>query len=86
MIVSPDILRKELLSLMAQIDEQLVEVERTAETFGVKPTQVRDGTGNWVMIPLLVAKVTALSTLTQLNQQEKDRRTTNTKKRRENGY
>ncbi len=85
MIVSPDILRKELLSLMAQIDAQIVEIERAAETRGVKPTQLRDNNG-WVMIPLLVAKVTTLSTLVNLNQQEKDRRTTSTnKKRRDNG-
>jgi hypothetical protein len=81
MIVSSDILRKELLGLMAQVDAQIREIEKTAETKGVKPEQIRDAVGNWSMIPLLSAKITALSTLVQLNQNDRTRHTSLSRKK-----
>lgn len=68
MIVSPDILRKETISLMSQIDAQIYEVKKEADRKNIPPEQLRDEHGNWVMIPLLAAKVNAISTLAQLNQ------------------
>ncbi len=74
MIVSPDILRKELVSLLAQIDLQITEIKATAVEEGIRGEYLRDKNGNWPMIPLLSAKVQALSTLAQLNQyQNKER-------------
>lgn len=71
MIVSPDILRKEMIALLTQIDLQIKEVERMARRKAIPVEQLRDNNGNWPMIPLLSAKVSAISTLAQLNQREK---------------
>ena len=74
MIVSPDLLRKELVSLLAQIDGQIIEIKREARQKGLEPKELRTEDGNWVMIPLLAAKVSAISTLAQLNQYQKRER------------
>jgi hypothetical protein len=73
-IVSPDLLRKELVSLLAQIDGQIIEIKREARQKGLEPKELRTEDGNWVMIPLLAAKVSAISTLAQLNQYQKRER------------
>lgn len=67
MIVSPDALRKETVKLLQQIETQIHEVQMEAEKFDVAPEKMRDANGSWVMIPLLVAKAQAYSTLVQLN-------------------
>lgn len=73
MIVSPNELRKEMVQLLKSVDAQIKEIEQEAERFGIPPEKMRDSNGNWVMIPLLLAKVQAYSTLVQLNA-PKDRR------------
>lgn len=66
MNVSPDILRKETVQLIRQIDLQIKEVEKFAAEIGGEPHQLRDREGNWVLPPLLLAKATAYNTLVML--------------------
>lgn len=71
MIVSPDALRKDVVTLLKSIDAQIEEVEAEAQVNGILPQQMRDSKGDWVMNQLLLAKVTAYSALVQLNEQRK---------------
>lgn len=73
MIVSRDALRKDVVALLKNIEMQIAEVEKFANKNGIQPVEVQDHNGNWVMIPLLLAKTQAYSTLVQLNEQEKKR-------------
>lgn len=66
MNVSPDILRRETVQLIRQIDTQIKEVEKEAERFGVSPEKLRDGNGTWPMTHLLLAKAQAYNTLVLL--------------------
>lgn len=66
MIISPDILRRDTIRLLKQIDEQIDEVNLQAVNKGIEGYQFRDGNGNWPMIPLLLAKTQAYATLVQL--------------------
>lgn len=68
MITSPDMLRKETVQLMKQIDTQIEAVRGVAQEIGCAPEVVRDGHGAYMMSPLLLAKVMAISTLVDLNQ------------------
>lgn len=71
MIISQDILRKDTIALMRQVDVQIEEVRKTAEELGVPPEKMRDSSGNWVMSPLLMAKAQIMNTLVLLNQPRK---------------
>lgn len=66
MIISVDTLRRDTIKLINQIDKQIKEVEEFAQGLGIPPEKVRDTTGNWVMSPLLLAKVQAYASLIQL--------------------
>jgi hypothetical protein len=66
MIINPDILRKETVALIKQIDAQINEVTQEAALKGIGPEKLRDGVGNWVMGPLLLAKAQAYATLVAL--------------------
>lgn len=66
MMISPDILRRDTVQLLNQIDAQITEVQEKARELDISPVAMRDNSGNWVMIPLLLAKVQAYSTLVQL--------------------
>lgn len=66
MIINPDILRRDTVQLLKQIEAQIYEVEEEAKRMGIPREQLRDTTGNWVMIPLLLAKAQTYSLLTQL--------------------
>ena len=66
MIINPDILRRDTIKLMRQIDAQIKEVEETAQSLRVPPEKMRDTSGNWVMIPLLLAKTQLYASLIQL--------------------
>jgi len=66
MIINDDILRRETLQLLKQIDMQIKVVEAEARRMGIEAVNLRDSQGNWVMSPLLLAKVQAYSMLIQL--------------------
>jgi len=62
-IISPDTLRRDTIKLINQIDLQIDEVTREAERLGFPPEKMRDSSGNWVMVPLLLAKTQAYASL-----------------------
>jgi len=66
MIINPDILRRDTIQLIKQIDAQINEVKEEAQQIGIPPEKLRDSSGNWVMSPLLLAKTMAYSTLVTL--------------------
>jgi hypothetical protein len=66
MIINNDILRRDTMELLKQIDAQINDVNRHASQMGIKGYQLRDANGNWAMSPLLLAKAQAYSTLVQL--------------------
>lgn len=66
MNVSPDILRRDTVQLIREIDAQIEEVKKFAVSIGVSPHQVRSSSGGWAMSPLLQAKATAYNTLVML--------------------
>ena len=66
MIISPDIMRRDTIQLLKQIDLQIVQVNREATRMGIEGYQLRDSHGNWVMSPLLLAKAQAYTTLVQI--------------------
>ena len=66
MIINPDILRRDTIQLLNQINAQIEEVEKAAQNMGIAPYEIRDTNNNWVMIPLLLAKTQAYYTLVQL--------------------
>lgn len=63
MIINEDILRRDTVQLIKQIDEQIAEVTRHAQLAGIPPHRLRDANGGWVMIPLVQAKAQAYNTL-----------------------
>ena len=66
MIINDDILRRDVIQLLKQIDMQISEIQREAQKLGIQSYQLRDENGNWVMSSLLLAKTQALATLVQL--------------------
>ena len=68
MIITQDILRRDTVRLIKQIDAQIEEVEANAEQRGIRSVDVRDDNGNWAMSPLLLAKAQAYNTLVLLQQ------------------
>lgn len=71
MNVSPDILRRETVQLINQIDKQIEEIRKSAVKLGTEPHRLRDSAGNWVMTPLLLAKAQAYNTLVLLQEKKK---------------
>lgn len=69
MIINDDILRRDSIQLLRQIDKQIEEVNKEAKRLGVESHQLRDANGNWVMNSLLLAKVQAYSMLIVLQAQ-----------------
>lgn len=70
MIITPDILRRDTLALLKQIDLQIIQVQRQATQMGIEPHQLRQSDGSWSMTPLLLAKAQAYSTLVLLQTQK----------------
>jgi hypothetical protein len=70
MIINADLLRKETVQLIKQIDTQITEVNRHATEMGIPGHKLRDAQGNWAMSPLLLAKAQAYATLVQLQTQK----------------
>jgi hypothetical protein len=64
--ISTDILRRDTIHLLRQIDAQIDVIKKEAHRLGVAVEQMRDNNGAWVMSPLLLAKTQAYSTLVQL--------------------
>jgi hypothetical protein len=66
MIVNPDIMRRDTVQLIKQIDAQIEVVTREARDLKIKPEHLRDSKGGWVMNELLLAKAMAYNTLVTL--------------------
>jgi hypothetical protein len=66
MIITQDILRRDTVQLLRQIDQLITEINRHAAQIGIEGYQLRDSSGGWVMTPLLLAKTQAYATLVQL--------------------
>ena len=66
MLINDDILRRDTIQLIRQIDQQIEEVNRHAAQAGIEGYKLRDANGNWVMSPLLLAKTQAYASLVQL--------------------
>ena len=66
MIINNDILRRDTIQLMKQIEVQIKEVNEWAAELGCEGYQLRDTNGNYPMIPLLLAKTQAYAMLIQL--------------------
>jgi len=70
MNISPDILRRDTVALIKQIDWQIDEVKGQAEVMGIQPYQLRNSDGTWPMVSLLQAKAQAYNTLVLLQQKK----------------
>ena len=66
MIINQDIMRRDTMRLMTQIDTQIEEVNKQAAQIGIKGHELRYSDGTWPMIPLILAKTQAYATLVQL--------------------
>ena len=66
MIINDDILRRDTIQLLKQVETQIEEVQRQAKQMGVSIYELRNSNGEWPMIPLLLAKTQAYSMLIQL--------------------
>jgi len=66
MIINPDIMRRDTVQLLNDINTQIKEVKEEAQRRGFSPEKMRDENGSWVMSPLLQAKAQAYATLVQL--------------------
>lgn len=74
MDISPNELRKETLATLRQINEQIGEVERIASRnsrFGrrMRAHELQDQNGQFILPPMLQAKVQCLNTLALLRGQ-----------------
>jgi hypothetical protein len=69
MDVSPNALRKETVELLGTINKQMDEVTNLAQHREIRPTELMDQRGAFLMSPLLIAKSQCLATLTMLNEQ-----------------
>lgn len=74
MVISNNELRRNVLEILTDIQVQIDEVKKEAALFTMQPSEVKDHNGNWVMVPLLLAKIQAISTLIQLNESERARK------------
>lgn len=66
MNINPDILRRETVALIREIDKQIEVVKEVADSAGVAVEKMRDRNGTWMMPPLLLAKAQAYNTLVLL--------------------
>lgn len=67
MIVNQDLLRKETVALLSQVNRMIDEVKQEAEQRGTSPEKMRDMNGTFVMTALLQVKAQAISALVELN-------------------
>lgn len=66
MNVSPDVLRKETVALIREIDHQITAVKQYADDLGTDAYKLHSGQGQWAMPALLQAKAMAYNTLVML--------------------
>jgi hypothetical protein len=71
MIYNVNELRKDTVALIQQINAQIKEVEDRAREQGCAATKLIDSRGDFVLLPLLLAKATAYNTLVMLQSQER---------------
>lgn len=50
-------LKQQLQRTLGQVEKQIVAIRKEAEAMGISEYDLRDSSGNWVLAPLLVAKV-----------------------------
>ena len=67
-IVSTMDLGRELARTVSQINQQIEEVRKQAETMGIAAYEMRDTNGAFVLAPLLAAKAQTLHALVLINQ------------------
>jgi hypothetical protein len=66
MIVNKDILRKETMATLTSVEIVIDDIKQQAQDYGITPEKMRDANNNYVMAPLLLAKINALDILVQL--------------------
>lgn len=71
MDVSPNALRKSNAEVLRQIEKAEINIRAFASAHGVPSESVRDNNGNWVIVPLLLAKAQCLNTLALLQEKKK---------------
>jgi hypothetical protein len=74
MITSPDLLRKETVASLSNINSMIKDLEDRAERIGTSPYRMRDSNGALELAPLLLAKIMAVNTLVHLNPDPRSRR------------
>jgi len=70
MNISQDVLRKDTVALIRQIEAQIDQVVKYANGLGVSPYSLRTSEAGWAMAPLLQAKATAYNTLVLLQEKK----------------
>lgn len=68
MEIRPIVLREELMKTYREVTRQIEEVDKAADDVGVQTHQLRDLNGNWLLVPLITARVQILHSLAMLNQ------------------
>jgi len=68
LVINDDIIRRDTVRLITQLNAQIEEVTIQARKMECAPHQVRDANGGWALIPLLQAKATAYNTIVLLSQ------------------
>lgn len=66
MIINPDILRRDTVALIKQIDVMIDDIKERSKKLGITPEKMRDANNSYIMAPLLLAKAQAYATLVQL--------------------
>lgn len=67
MMTSPDMLRKDTVHTLGQINKAIENLEGEAQNLGMEAHQLRDANNAQPLAPLLLAKVMAINTLVELN-------------------
>lgn len=65
--INYNVLRRELATTLTMIDQQITAVKTEAEKKGTRPENLQNEHGDWVMIPLILAKVQATAALVELS-------------------
>jgi hypothetical protein len=63
-------LGRELFRTVAAINIQIEEIKNHSKSMGIKPEEMRDAYGGWVLVPLIAAKAQCLNALAIINQRD----------------